>query len=131
LTWVFIGHPWVCVDGVAPDKPLDSAVLSRLKQFSAMNKLKKMALRVSNDGNALSLHYTDATRGSFSLCLQVIAESLSEEEIAGLKEMFKMLDTDNSGHITMEELKNGLQRVGANLMDSEINALMEAVSIPR
>ena len=96
-----------------------------------MNKLKKMALRVSNDGNALSLHYTDATRGSFSLCLQVIAESLSEEEIAGLKEMFKMLDTDNSGHITMEELKNGLQRVGANLMDSEINALMEAVSIPR
>lgn len=41
------GHPWVQVDGVAPDKPLDSAVLSRLKQFSAMNKLKKMALRVS------------------------------------------------------------------------------------
>lgn len=43
---VFAGHPWVQVDGVAPDKPLDSAVLSRLKQFSAMNKLKKMALRV-------------------------------------------------------------------------------------
>ena len=41
------GHPWVQVDGVAPDKPLDSAVLSRLKQFRAMNKLKKMALRVS------------------------------------------------------------------------------------
>ncbi|GKC27521.1 calcium-dependent protein kinase 1-like protein, partial [Tanacetum coccineum] len=38
-------HPWVQVDGVAPDKPLDSAVLSRLKQFSAMNKFKKMALR--------------------------------------------------------------------------------------
>ncbi|KAF8710010.1 hypothetical protein HU200_029735 [Digitaria exilis] len=97
-------HPWVCIDGVAPDKPLDSAVLSRLKQFSAMNKLKKMALRV-------------------------IAESLSEEEIAGLKEMFKMLDADNSGHITLEELKTGLQRVGATLMDSEINALMEAADI--
>ncbi|KAI3705283.1 hypothetical protein L1987_75518 [Smallanthus sonchifolius] len=39
-------HPWVQVDGVAPDKPLDSAVLSRMKQFSAMNKLKKMAIRV-------------------------------------------------------------------------------------
>ena len=35
------------MDGVAPDKPLDSAVLSRMKQFSAMNKFKKMALRVS------------------------------------------------------------------------------------
>lgn len=42
------GHPWVQVDGVAPNKPLDSAVLTRLKQFSAMNKLKKMALRVSH-----------------------------------------------------------------------------------
>lgn len=31
---------------MAPDKPLDSAVLSRLKQFSAMHKIKKMALRV-------------------------------------------------------------------------------------
>lgn len=40
------GHPWVCVDGVAPDKPLDSAVLTRLKQFSAMNKFKKLTLRV-------------------------------------------------------------------------------------
>lgn len=35
------------MSGLAPDKPLDSAVLSRLRQFSAMNKLKKMALRVS------------------------------------------------------------------------------------
>ena len=40
------GHPWIREDGVAPDKPIDSAVLSRMKQFTAMNKLKKMALRV-------------------------------------------------------------------------------------
>lgn len=43
----FADHPWIQVDGVSPNKPLDSAVLSRLNQFSAMNKLKKMALRVS------------------------------------------------------------------------------------
>ncbi|XP_021776063.1 calcium-dependent protein kinase 20-like [Chenopodium quinoa] len=97
-------HPWVQVGGVAPDKPLDSAVLSRLKQFSAMNKLKKIAIRV-------------------------IAENLSEEEIAGLKEMFKMIDTDNSGHITLEELKKGLEKVGANLKDSEIVGLMQAADV--
>uniref|UniRef100_A0A5B6YL44 non-specific serine/threonine protein kinase n=1 Tax=Davidia involucrata TaxID=16924 RepID=A0A5B6YL44_DAVIN len=97
-------HPWVQVDGVAPDKPVDSAVLSRMKQFSAMNKLKKMALRV-------------------------IAENLSEEEIAGLKEMFKMIDTDNSGQITFEELKAGLKRVGANLKESEIYDLMQAADV--
>ncbi|CAI0410606.1 unnamed protein product [Linum tenue] len=97
-------HPWVQEDGVAPDKPLDSAVLSRLKQFSAMNKLKKMALII-------------------------IAESLSEEEIAGLKEMFKMIDADGSGQITFDELKAGLKRVGANLKESEIYDLMQAADI--
>ncbi|KAL2545755.1 Calcium-dependent protein kinase 2 [Forsythia ovata] len=97
-------HPWVQVDGVAPNKPLDSAVLSRLQQFSAMDKLKKMVLRV-------------------------IAESLSQEEIAGLKEMFKMLDTDSSGHITFEELKAGLKRFGANLDESEIYDLMKATDV--
>lgn len=97
-------HPWVRDDGVAPDKPLDSAVLSRLKQFSAMNKIKKMALRI-------------------------IAENLSEEEIAGLKEMFKMIDTDNSGQITFEELKEGLKRFGANLNEAEIYNLLQAADI--
>jgi len=36
------------VDGDASDKPLDIAVLSRMKQFRAMNKLKKVALKVNH-----------------------------------------------------------------------------------
>lgn len=60
--------------------------------------------------------------------LQVIAERLSEEEIGGLKELFKMIDTDNSGTITFEELKVALKRVGSELMESEIKSLMEAVN---
>ncbi|KAK7358742.1 hypothetical protein VNO77_00680 [Canavalia gladiata] len=99
-------HPWIVDDNIAPDKPLDSAVLSRLKQFSAMNKLKKMALRV-------------------------IAENLSEEEIGGLKELFKMIDTDSSGTITFDELKDGLKRVGSELMESEIKDLMDAADIDK
>lgn len=59
----------------------------------------------------------------------MIAEHLSEDEIAGLKEMFKMIDSDNSGQITFEELKVGLEKVGANLKESEIYALMQAVSL--
>ncbi|KZV41543.1 Calmodulin-domain protein kinase 5 isoform 1 [Dorcoceras hygrometricum] len=97
-------HPWICENGVAPDKSLDPAVLSRLKQFSAMNKLKKMALRV-------------------------IAESLSEEEIAGLTEMFRAMDTDNSGAITFDELKAGLRKYGSTLKDTEIRDLMEAADV--
>ncbi|XP_060961986.1 calcium-dependent protein kinase 20-like [Cannabis sativa] len=98
---IFEQATWVQVGGVAPDKPLDSAILSRLKQFSTINKLKKIAIRV-------------------------VVETLSEEEIAGLKEMFKMIGADNSGQITLEELKNGLEKVDANLKDSEISGLMQA-----
>jgi calcium-dependent protein kinase len=41
------GHPWIIDDGVAPNKPTDSAVLSRLKHFSATNMFMKMVLKVS------------------------------------------------------------------------------------
>lgn len=58
---------------------------------------------------------------------QVIAESLSEEEIVGLKEMFESMDTDNSGTITLEELKVGLARQGSRISDNEVKQLMEAV----
>ena len=59
---------------------------------------------------------------------QVIAQRLSEEEIAGLKEIFKMMDADNSGAITFDELKVGLERLGSGLTDNEIRSIMEAVS---
>jgi hypothetical protein len=59
--------------------------------------------------------------------LQVIAENLSEEEIMGLKEMFKSMDTDNNGTITFEELKAGLPKLGTKLSESEVRQLMDAV----
>ncbi|RRT50978.1 hypothetical protein B296_00031324 [Ensete ventricosum] len=54
---------------------------------------------------------------------------LSEEEIAGLREMFQAMDTDNSGSITFDELKAGLRRYGSTLKDTEIRDLMEAADV--
>ncbi|XP_040989275.1 calcium-dependent protein kinase 1-like isoform X2 [Juglans microcarpa x Juglans regia] len=99
-----LDHPWMREDGDVSDKPLDIAVLTRMKQFRAMNKLKKVALKV-------------------------IAENLSEEEIIGLKEMFKSMDTDNNGTITLEELKAGLPKLGTKLSESEVRQLMEAADV--
>lgn len=96
-----LSHPWIKEGGEAPDTPLDNAVMSRLKQFKAMNNFKKVALRV-------------------------IAGCLSEEEIMGLKEMFRGMDTDNSGTITLEELKQGLAKQGTKLSEYEVKQLMEA-----
>lgn len=46
----------------------------------------------------------------------------------GLKEMFKGMDTDNSGTITLEELRQGLAKQGTKLSEYEVKQLMEAVS---
>ncbi|KAH0908743.1 hypothetical protein HID58_032073 [Brassica napus] len=37
-----------------------------------------------------------------------------------------MIDTDNSGTITFEELKDTVKRVGADLMESEIQELLRS-----
>jgi calcium-dependent protein kinase len=54
---------------------------------------------------------------------------LSKEEIAGLKEMFKMMDSDDSGSISFEELKEGLKKVGSILMEEDIRQLMDAADV--
>lgn len=97
-------HPWMREGGDASDKPIDSAVLSRMKQFRAMNKLKKLALKV-------------------------IAENMSEEDIKGFKAMFANMDTDNSGSITYDELKKGLAQLGSKLTEAEVKQLMEAADV--
>lgn len=97
-------HPWIKEGGDATDQPMDVTVLSRMRRFIVMNKLKKVALKV-------------------------VAENLSEEEIIGLKEMFRSMDTDNSGTITLSELKDGLRKWGAKLSDSEATQLMESADV--
>ncbi|KAM0019605.1 putative protein kinase CAMK-CDPK family [Helianthus debilis subsp. tardiflorus] len=100
-------HPWLKEDGEASEVPMDSAVLIRMKQFRAMNKLKKLAIKV-------------------------IAQNLeSTEEIKGLKQMFNNMDTDGSGSITYEELKTGLSKLGSRLAEGEIQQLMEAADVDK
>ncbi|XP_076906821.1 calcium-dependent protein kinase 13-like [Bidens hawaiensis] len=95
-------HPWILNAKKAPNVPLGDVVKSRLKQFSLMNRFKRKALRV-------------------------IADFLSNEEVEDIKEMFKKIDTDDDGTVTVEELKTGLQKLNAQLAESEIQSFIEAV----
>ncbi|KAH9651739.1 calcium-dependent protein kinase 9 [Citrus sinensis] len=97
-------HPWLKESGEASDKPIDTAVIFRMKQFTAMNKLKKLALKV-------------------------IVENLPTEEIQKLKEKFTEMDTDNSGTLTYDELKAGLAKLGSMLTEFDVKQYMQAADI--
>jgi len=93
--------------GVASDTPLDSVVITRMKQFSGMTKVSKAAVMVA-------------------------ARHLNHEEIHGLKELFRsMFDTDGDGLITVDELRQGLcmQREGAAVSEDELAAFMRETDV--
>ncbi|CAN6300282.1 unnamed protein product [Urochloa humidicola] len=94
-----LNHPWICDNGVATDQTVDPTV-SCLNKLSATQKLKKLAL-------------------------QVIAEQLSEKEITSLRAMFKAMDTESRGVITLGELKEGLRRCCSVCKRTGINGLVE------
>lgn len=95
-------HPWLQNARKAPNVPLGDVVRARLQQFSAMNKLKKKAMRV-------------------------IAEHLTVEEVEVIRDMFALMDADGDGRVTLQELKAGLRKVGSKLAEPEMELLMEAV----
>nr|BCU41349.1 calcium-dependent protein kinase [Gentiana scabra] len=101
-----LDHPWLQNAKKAPNVNLGEAVKARLKQFSMMNKLKKRALRV-------------------------IAEHLSVEEAAGIKEGFHQMDLDNNGKIDINELRGGLHKLGHQMAEADLQILMDAGDVDK
>ncbi|XP_016487584.2 calcium-dependent protein kinase 17-like isoform X2 [Nicotiana tabacum] len=100
-----LNHPWIKEDGEAPDTPLDNAVLNKLKNFRAMNKFKKVALRADADGNG-TIDYEEFITATMHM------NRMDREE--HLYKAFQYFDKDKSGYITMEELEQALREFGMN-----------------
>lgn len=58
----------------------------------------------------------------------MVADNLPDEQIDGIKQMFYMMDTDNTGDLSFDELKAGLHNIGHVLPDPDVRMLMDAVS---
>ena len=97
-------HNWMKENGTASSEPLDNVVLSRMRGFAGMNKLKKEALKV-------------------------IATGLSPEEIKGLRVIFESLDADGSDTITVDELREGLARQGSSVASAEVHSLLKQMDV--
>ncbi|KAL1803022.1 hypothetical protein ACET3Z_031669 [Daucus carota] len=99
-----LGHRWIQNAHKVPDIPLGDNVKTRIQQFSLMNKFKKKVLGM-------------------------VAASLPDEEIHGIKEMFNMWDIDKNGNLTPEELKLGLINYGSKVSDPDVQLFMEAADL--
>ncbi|XP_039013585.1 calcium-dependent protein kinase 24-like [Hibiscus syriacus] len=97
-------HPWILNLEHARNVNLGEHVRARIKQFSLMNKFKKEVLRV-------------------------VADNLPDEQVDSITEMFNMMDTDESGNLTFEELRDGLKKIGHSLDDPDVQMLMEAADM--
>ncbi|XP_050372458.1 calcium-dependent protein kinase 24 [Argentina anserina] len=99
-----LDHPWIRNANEVPDVPLGENVRLRIKQFTLMNKFKKKVLRV-------------------------VADNLPDEQIEGIRQIFNMMDTDNNGDLTFEELRDGLIKIGHQVTDPDVHMLIDAADV--
>ncbi|KAL3583168.1 hypothetical protein D5086_014229 [Populus alba] len=94
-------NPWIQNASDVPNISLGENVRTKIKQFSLMNRFKKKALRV-------------------------VADSLPDEQVDKIKQMFHMMDTDHNGDLSFQELKDGLNKFGHSVPDPDVKLLMDA-----
>ncbi|MCO5583133.1 hypothetical protein L7F22_037041 [Adiantum nelumboides] len=80
-----LSHPWVREGGDAEEIPLDISVLSNMRDFVKYSRLKQIALKA-------------------------LASTLDKDEIAALRDQFNTIDVDRSGTITLEEMRQALEK---------------------
>ncbi|KAJ1376204.1 Serine/threonine-protein kinase, active site [Sesbania bispinosa] len=97
-------HSWIQNREHGRNVSLGDQVKMRIKQFSLMNRFKKKVLRV-------------------------VADILPDEQVDGFRQMFDMMDKDKNGHLTFEELKEGLSMIGHAMPDPDVQMLMDAADI--
>lgn len=65
----------------------------------------------------------------FALVVQFMAQNMSQDEVKGLKELFESMDTDHSGTISLDELRQGLQRRGVAVPEGMLRQIMDMADL--
>jgi len=98
-----LNHDWIKNKAPkAKNVNLQENFVENLKSFRVQNKLKKAAL-------------------------QIIAGQLNDNQIKALRETFMMLDRNGDGLLTVNELKEGLQKSGVKDIPPDIQEIMKDV----
>ncbi len=97
-----LDHPWMT--GGASKTPLLRTVMNNLKDFTATSKFKTGILKI-------------------------MADSMTEKELNDLKEVFKTLDADGDGKVTVTELSTAMEKAGTSARKEELLALLQSADV--
>ena len=103
-----LSHPWVRVDGDAPDVPMDISVISHMKKFVGAGRLKK-------------------------IFMQSVASTYAEDDVKVLRDQFLSVDKDGSGTITIDEMRSVLKeqkgQKRTTISDQEIEDILKSMDM--
>merc|ERR1712187_927886 len=98
-----LNHVWVKNKAPkATGAKLQDNFVDNLRGFRSQNKLKKAALHI-------------------------IANQLNEDQIKALRETFMQLDGNGDGKLTVNEMKEGIQKAGLKEIPADLQQIMEDV----
>ncbi|GBG58929.1 hypothetical protein CBR_g24281 [Chara braunii] len=93
-------HPWFS-EALTPAPGVGIALPKRARPYCMMSELKKKALKV-------------------------IAEKITEEDLRSLGDVLHVMDADNDGLITFDELKEGFKNIDVEISETAVRELLEA-----
>ncbi|KAL5210797.1 hypothetical protein ABZP36_006420 [Zizania latifolia] len=78
-----------------------------------------------------SERFTEIVGSPYYMAPEVIAEHLSEEEAADIKDMFNKIDVNNNDKLTFEDFKASIRKLGNQMSDSDIKILMDDADVDK
>ncbi|GBG86631.1 hypothetical protein CBR_g41694 [Chara braunii] len=110
-----LNHEWLRKDGCASNDPITCPVLSRIKQFMMMNKLKRLAYNVIVEAS-LNAEERDSLQKQFQdktgfITAETLKEVLNDDEMMDcVRDIIHEYDTDKDGRIDFEEFAAMMQQ---------------------
>jgi len=95
-------HPWVVKEAPNSKGSLTNLDIENLKKYTGENKLKKAVLTF-------------------------IASRLNDDEVKNLTKIFETLDENKDGTLTLNEVKNGLEKLNNKDIGIDVKGLFESI----
>jgi len=101
-----LNHPWIKNKNLLPDTAILNLNVDTLKNYKNNNKLKKAVLTF-------------------------IASRLKDDEIKSLTDIFNSLDKNKDGTLTLEEVREGMDKLGFKDKNIDIEEIFKSIDTDR